>query len=231
MQVNNRQGASRAPSMTVRGVKLSFARRNRPFSMQIPRLDLAAGGRYLVEGASGSGKTTLLHLLGGLVRPDAGAVLIDDLSLYSLSEGERSRWRRRELGLVFQTLNLVDHLTPLENVMLCGTGTTRERRAAATGALAAVGVGDQGDAPTAALSLGQRQRVAVARVLAARPRLILADEPTSSLDADNAAQVMNLLLSAAGDATLVVVSHDARLRRRFTDILGIEDIMRVEATP
>jgi putative ABC transport system ATP-binding protein len=173
---------------------------------QISQLKIPFGSHILIHGPSGVGKTTLLHLLAGLFVPDDGHVYVGDHNLSKLSDPVRAQLRRQHFGIVFQKLNLLEHLTGFENIMLAEERSTTESRKRAEQALAQVQMSSARDQLSATMSLGEQQRVAVARVLARAPEIILADEPTSSLDADKAAK----------GKTLIVVSHDERIRPHFT---------------
>jgi putative ABC transport system ATP-binding protein len=180
----------------------------------VKSLRIDSGLRVLIHGASGIGKTTLLHLIAGLFLPDSGSVEVGGSNLCLLNDHQRSRLRREHLGIIFQRLNLIDHLDAIENVML----PLRDRRTArerAVNALKVVNMAGLLRERVANLSLGEQQRVAVGRVLAGKPALILADEPTSSLDERNAEAVMDALFDASEGSTLIVVSHDHRISRRF----------------
>ena len=176
-------------------------------------LEVQAGEFVAVIGPSGSGKTTLLGLLAGLERADAGSICILGHDLARLSTTERARLRRSRIGVVFQTFGLVASLRAGDNVALPlaldGVGEV-ERRASATRALDEVGLANAYDARIDELSGGERQRVGVARAIVANPSLILADEPTGSLDDENAAAVLSLLIDAARPrgASLLLVTHD-----------------------
>lgn len=189
---------------------------------RLKRLALESGSQLLIHGASGKGKTTLLHLIAGLLKPRHGTVALGPHPLHTLSDSARARIRLNHIGFVFQKLNLIDHLTCEENILLCGASA-----AAAKAALAQVQMQERARDLCVKLSLGEQQRVAVARVLAANPAVILADEPTSSLDASNAHFVMDALFAASKTgSTLVVVSHDERLRSRFTRALNFDELVR-----
>ena len=176
-------------------------------------LEVRAGEFVAVVGPSGSGKTTLLGLLAGLERADAGIICVLGHDLARLSATERARLRRSRLGIVFQTFGLIASLRAGENVALPlaldGLGEA-ERRSRASAALDEVGLGNAYDARIDELSGGERQRVGVARAIVARPTVILADEPTGSLDDENAAVVLGLLIVAARSlgASLLLVTHD-----------------------
>ncbi len=194
---------------------------------------LAPGQVAAVWGPSGSGKTTLLNLIGGLLRPDAGAIRVAvsdapgrtrDIAVHALSSAERLRYRRRHVGFVFQFLNLLPTLTVEENVLLPlelnGLG---DRADAALRRLAALGIADLGQRFPDALSGGEQQRVAIARALAHAPALVLADEPTGNLDADNAARVADCLWDQVRDAgaALVLATHNERLAQRADTVVGL----------
>lgn len=193
--------------------------------LEVPALRLPAGAATGVRGASGAGKTSLLHVLAGIERPAAGRVRWGEAEVSAWPEGARDAWRRRHVGLVFQDFHLADGLDARGNVLLPlwfeRLHPPREMRERADALLAAVGLPDPA-ARVEAMSRGERQRVAVARALLRRPGVLLADEPTASLDAEAAAGVGALLLDAAreGGATLVVATHDPalldRLPRRWT---------------
>jgi putative ABC transport system ATP-binding protein len=190
-------------------------------------LDVQAGSSLAITGSSGCGKSTLLGLIGGLEVPTAGQVSIGDRQISSLPERERARLRRDELGFVFQADNLQPFLTALENVglQLALTGS-RNGYGRARELLGELGLEGHADKLPDQLSGGQRQRVAIARALVHRPRLILADEPTGSLDEDNSHAIVDLLLAAqraAGGATLVVVTHDPAVAARLERTVRLRD--------
>jgi len=193
--------------------------------LRINDLNIHPGSRVLIHGPSGAGKTTLLHLIAGLFLPNEGEVAIGGTRLSQLSDGERCEFRRKHFGIIFQSLNLLDHLTCEENILLsCGGGS--DARASARRALGQVNMQDYDKRYAAHLSIGQRQRVAVARVIASRPLFVLADEPTSSLDDVNCSAVLDALLAVADKrTTLVVVSHDQRIKDRFSTHLDIQEFV------
>lgn len=176
----------------------------------------------MVKGPSGAGKTTLLHVLAGLLEPNEGEVRLDDQDLKKLSNNQKTALRDNLVGLVFQRLNLIDHLTALENIRLVlGTGKADKKRA--EDALDKLFLSHRQGTVAAKLSLGEQQRVAVARALVKSPCLILADEPTSSLDGPNKDAVMHALFAAqTAGATLLVVSHDDRLEKDFEKSLTLQ---------
>lgn len=208
----------------VRGLRHRYAGQT---VLDLPELDVEDGARWLLLGASGSGKTTLLHVLAGLLRASEGTVEVDGHALASMDEAARDRWRGRTVGVVFQRLHLFETLTVRQNLALAqrlaGAAPDPGRIAELLGRL---GVSDKANAYPAALSTGQRQRVAIARAVVHRPRLLLADEPTASLDDARAAQVADLLAQEAdaAGATLVVATHDRRLQGRFGHVLTLDAV-------
>lgn len=185
---------------------------------RLPAMSLAAGDASLLVGASGSGKTTLLLAIAGLVERIAGTIAIDGEDVARLPVRQRDRHRGRTIGLVFQDLHLVPGLAAIDNLLLApfasGNAADRDRAGAL---LDRLGVLDHASMPAEKLSRGQAQRVAIARALMMRPRVILADEPTASLDDEACATVLGLLTETAreSDAALVIATHDARVRSRI----------------
>jgi putative ABC transport system ATP-binding protein len=192
-------------------------------------LAIAPGEFVAIMGPSGSGKTTLLGLLAGLDRPTRGTIHLDGADLGALSEDARARMRVEKVGFVFQTFQLMPTLTALENVLVPielrgrATGNGRAAEARARQLLERVGLGDRMDHYPAQLSGGEQQRVGLARAFAAEPRLLLADEPTGSLDAETGRAVIDLLVALNRDAgtTLVLVTHDPALAARARRVIRI----------
>ena len=186
--------------------------------------EVNAGEAVAIVGASGSGKSTLLGLLAGLDTPSAGQVSLDGHDLFALDEDGRARLRARMVGFVFQSFQLLGGLTALENVMLplelAGRADAPE---AARAMLARVGLAARLDHYPKHLSGGEQQRVALARAFVVRPKLLLADEPTGSLDAASGAGVIELMLGLNHDfgTTLVMVTHDEQLARRCRRIIRL----------
>jgi putative ABC transport system ATP-binding protein len=178
-------------------------------------LDVRAGECVVLLGPSGSGKSTLLNMLGGLLRPSAGRVLLDGVDLCALSPAARVRLRREKVGFVFQSFHLVPYLTAAENVAVAldlRAGGKVSVREAAVALLARVGLGDRADHLPDELSVGECQRVALARAVAGSPKAILADEPTGNLDPAAAAVVAEHLRRFSQEgAAVVVVTHDPQL--------------------
>jgi len=202
--------------------------------MAIPSLNVERGGKLFISGPSGSGKTTLLNLAAGLIVSKSGRIMIGDRDMAKLSGGARDRLRADAIGLIFQQLNLIPYLSPVQNVCL-STRFSRARHARAgtdpvkkarelLGAMGMHGTVVEGRA--AELSIGQQQRVAAARALIGQPTLILADEPTSALDGLSRDQFMTLLFSQAEEcgAAVVMVSHDLGLAANFDTMVQLQDI-------
>jgi putative ABC transport system ATP-binding protein len=213
--------------------------------IDVPELFFSDAEQSALIGTSGSGKTTLLHLMAGILTPDEGSVLfgydpthratpggdgVVDLS--QLSEPQRDEFRGRYIGYIFQTHHLLGGFTALENVLLGMTFTGRGHdRAWAEHLLAEVGLSDRLNFRPQKLSVGQQQRVAVARALANRPRLVLADEPTGALDAANAQQVLELIRKLCGEiqSSLILVTHDLDIAGQLSRVLKISEINRAAA--
>ena len=190
-------------------------------------LDILSGTLWVVMGPSGSGKSTLLHLLGGLDRPTAGHIEVNGQALETLDENALAVFRRRAVGFIFQSFNLISSMTALENVafpMRFARVRRRERQARALELLAKVGLEDRALHRPTELSGGQQQRVAIARALVNNPQLILADEPTGNLDSASGFGIMQLLseLHQSG-RTVVVVTHDQRMTHLSTNTVRLLD--------
>jgi putative ABC transport system ATP-binding protein len=189
-------------------------------------LEIEAGSRVAIVGPSGCGKSTLLGLLGGLERPTQGRVWFGDLELSALSEPRRAELRRRSIGFVFQSYDLLPFLTARENIEFqlaltgAATGNGRSREL-----IERLGLAEHAEKLPDQLSGGQRQRVGIARALAHRPALILGDEPTGELDSESSTAAMDLLLEAQKDigATLIVVTHDVAVAARLDRLVSLRD--------
>jgi putative ABC transport system ATP-binding protein len=191
--------------------------------LRIPHFELGAGQQVAVRGESGLGKTTLMHIIAGILVPDSGFVAVGGAEVTGLSEAGRDRLRAERLGYVFQTFNLLQGLSALENVMLglaFGRGADPE---AALEALTRVGLAERARHLPRQLSTGQQQRVAVARALANRPCLILADEPTGNLDTARGRKIVQLLRDSAASlgSALLVASHDPEVLGSFEQVVDL----------
>ena len=190
-------------------------------------LEICQGDFVSIVGPSGSGKSTLLLMLGGMLSPSLGRVEIDGESIYDLAPDERATVRRQKVGFVFQTFNLVPYLSALENVQiplfLAGLGES-EQQERASRLLSRLGLGDRLQHKPLELSVGQQQRVALARTLANDPPIILADEPTGSLDPETSAQVIAFLEQMNEEGrTVVVVTHDPKVAQKAKRSLKLDD--------
>jgi ABC-type lipoprotein export system ATPase subunit len=198
---------------------LSFAYPGGPAIIDIPSLTLARGEQLLLTAGSGAGKSTLLHLIAGLMDPLRGTISIDGQRIHDFHGARRDLFRGRHIGMIFQTFNLLLGFSALENVMaalMFSSIPTSEHRGRAAALLAHLGI-DRQHARPGDLSVGQQQRIAVARALACDPVLVLADEPTASLDPENSGAAMDLIqnLCREKNAALLCVSHDPSMKDRF----------------
>jgi len=196
--------------------------------VRVARYELARGEQALLRGSSGSGKTTLLSLIAGLLEPTLGRVEVAGRDIHALRGAARDRFRGRHIGMVFQTFHLLHGFTALENVLASLMFTDlprREHGPRARALLADLGI-DRVDATPDTLSVGQQQRVAVARAIAGNPTLVLADEPTASLDPRSAAIALELLTSACASAgaALLCVSHDPASAGAFARVGDLADL-------
>ncbi len=190
-------------------------------------LEIDKNGLGVIMGPSGSGKSTLLYLIGGLDRPTSGKIQVGGNSIENLDENFLASYRRQTIGFIFQSFNLIQSMTALENVefpMQFARVPRSRRRDKATELLRQVGLEDRSHHRPAELSGGQQQRVAIARALVNDPQLILADEPTGNLDSASGASIMELLSELhLGGRTVVVVTHDPRMERFATHIIHLLD--------
>ncbi|MBX3422851.1 MAG: ABC transporter ATP-binding protein [Pirellulaceae bacterium] len=195
--------------------------------LDIPQYRLAAGEQAVLIGQSGGGKTTLLHSIAGLLAVDSGTIELDGIEITRLSEQGRDRVRAAKLGYVFQTFNLLPGFTALENVRLGMTfASGKHDLARAKELLDRVGLADRLGHKPAALSVGQQQRVAVARALANQPRLLLADEPTANIDPANQQKIIDLIRECcqAEQIALLVVTHSMQIAQQFDRVDRLEAI-------
>lgn len=214
-----------APALLVQDLRVT-SRQGRVL-LEVPRLEVPAGQGVALRGPSGAGKSTLLHVLAGLLRPVRGRVAWGGQDIAGLTEDARAAFRRHSFGLIFQDANLFEELSALGNAALAGAFAPRAERAAlrqrAADWLARLGLGATGPRTVDSFSGGERQRIAVARALAADPPVILADEPTAALDRAHADALGADLAALAGPRTLIVVTHDAALAARMTRQITLAD--------
>jgi ABC-type lipoprotein export system ATPase subunit len=200
--------------------------------LDVPRLEVAAGEQVVIRGRSGGGKTTLLNVIAGLATANEGRVVIQGTDVGRLPEVARDRFRARHIGFVFQTFNLLDGFSALENVLLGMTFTgQRKDTARATELLGRVGLAHRLTHKPAALSVGEQQRVAVARALVNRPVLLLADEPTANIDPAHQQQVVELLRGVCRDekVAMLLVTHSPEVAGQFERVEHLEELNRVMA--
>lgn len=187
---------------------------------------------YGMKGESGSGKTTFLHLLAGILKPDKGTIILDGQEVSRLNEGARDRLRAESIGYVFQSFHLLQGFTCLENVLLAMSFLKQAKKPWAKELLERVGLTQRMHYYPRQLSIGQQQRVAVARALANRPKLVLADEPTGNLDPKNGQKALSLLkeLCQENGSSLLLVSHEEKVIESFENQIKWEDLNQVPAS-
>jgi putative ABC transport system ATP-binding protein len=223
------------PLVEIRNLTKSFRKGDEVITpLENVDLDVEAGDFISMMGPSGTGKSTLLNLVSGIDRPDAGTITVDGVEITKLSRGKLADWRAANLGYIFQTHNLVPVLTAYENVelpTLLLPITAAERRSRVALALEAVGLSDRGNHYPRQLSGGQEQRVGIARAIVAHPTVVVADEPTGSLDAATSDQIQDLLhrLNRELGITLLMVTHDPAVAAIATRRLHLDRGQIIEA--
>jgi ABC-type lipoprotein export system ATPase subunit len=218
--------ASDPPLICLRSVTGTYQTKAGPV-LAIDKLscDIERGSALCVIGRSGSGKSTLLDMIGTLMRPSSGEYSFEGQSISGLSAPELAALRNRHFGFVFQSFHLLSHLTVLQNVTLPGHyGEAENLTERGMALIKSLGLEGLEDRYPPQLSGGQQQRVAIARALVRDPAVILADEPTGSLDSDTANEVLDLLMGTVGTKrTLIVVTHDQKIARCFDNVLELID--------
>jgi putative ABC transport system ATP-binding protein len=217
--------------LEIRGLQKAFVPPDgtRPVPVvDIPEFRLEAGEQVALSGTSGSGKTTLLHLIAGILSADAGTIRVGNAEMTALSEAHRDRLRADSIGYIFQTFNLLQGFTCLENVLLGMSFGPGANPVHAESLLRRVGLGERLGYLPRQLSTGQQQRVAVARAVANRPKLVLADEPTGNLDPANARQALALIreICTESNAALLLVSHDPAVLETFSRVVPLAELNR-----
>ena len=221
----------------LRDVQKSYSRGEQSvLACAVDRLDIEPGEQVALIGRSGTGKTTVLHILAGILRPDRGEIQVAGEQLDQMGEAARDRHRGRNIGMVYQTFNLLQPFTALENVLLgalfgCGAGGDAKERAESL--LHKVGLGDRMQHRPGELSVGQVQRVAICRALINDPQLILMDEPLGNQDQATGGQVLDMMLQIASDdkKTVVMVTHDpgsAKRMQRTVDLASLRSDLAEE---
>ncbi|MFO0906581.1 MAG: ABC transporter ATP-binding protein [Pirellulales bacterium] len=215
--------------LRIEGVKKSFIEPNGHVLpvLDIPQFELKRGEQMVLLGRSGCGKTTLLHCIAGISTVDQGAISLDGVNLVKLSEAARDRFRAARLGYVFQTFNLLPAFTALENVLLGMTFAKRRRDVTrAKQLLERVGLSHRSTHTPGTLSVGEQQRVAVARALANRPALLLADEPTANIDPSNQQKIVDLIRETCREENiaLLMVTHSMEVANQFDRVDRLEEI-------
>ncbi|MBK9990977.1 MAG: ABC transporter ATP-binding protein [Verrucomicrobia bacterium] len=224
---------SKLPAMLViRGLTKSYRAPDggQTAVVEVSTFSLGAGEQLALRGESGSGKTTFLHLIAGILAADKGRIEVEGTDMAALSESKRDRLRAEKLGYVFQTFNLLQGYTVLENVLLGMSFGPGADRVQARAILERVGLGDRLNHFPGQLSTGQQQRVAVARALANRPKLVLADEPTGNLDRRNATEALALIRETCREvgAALLLVSHDEHTLAQFENVKDFAEINQAQ---
>ncbi|HMN42010.1 MAG TPA: ABC transporter ATP-binding protein [Phycisphaerales bacterium] len=225
---------SPAPALQISGLRHRFPDGD-SWTVDIPSLSLAPAEQMLLTGGSGVGKSTLLHLIAGLIEPTEGRVDVAGRHMHALRGHARDLYRGRHIGLIFQTLNLLHGFSAVEQVMaamMFSEIPAREHRPRAEGLLKHLGI-TRMDAQPTKLSVGQQQRIAVARAVACDPALVLADEPTASLDPENAAAAMDLIQQTCREkgAALLCVSHDPAMAARFERRESLAALRTLDTAP
>lgn len=230
---------TKEPALQLQDVQFTWPGATQPV-IDIPQLQVEQGERVFVRGASGSGKTTLLSLIAAILKPQRGSIVVNAIDITAEDAPQSDRFRADHIGLVFQQFNLLPFLSVTENVQLpCKFSTTRRKKAELSGGSTAKEAERLLDAmqlpknvyskaSTMQLSVGQQQRVAVARALIGSPKLVIADEPTSALDSDARDAFLELLFNEVeqSDATLMFVSHDAALANMFDRNIDLRSLNR-----
>jgi len=220
-------------SLLLEGVRKSYIE---PDGTKLPILNvenfsLQRGEQVVLVGESGGGKTTLLNVISGITQPDAGTVKVDGYDLTSMMEAKRDRFRAERIGFVFQTFNLLQAFTALENVMLgMSFAGNSGGKAVARDLLEQVGLGHRLNHRPGMLSVGEQQRVAVARSLANQPSLLLADEPTANVDVKNQETILQLIRNACSerDVSLLMVTHSQDVAGQFDRVEKLGDFNKLE---
>ena len=193
--------------------------------IKFPNINLDYGGQLLIIGKSGSGKTSLLNILGGLLSPESGNVLVNDIDLFSLSNNKRDNFRGQQIGFVFQTPHFIKSLSVNDNLKFSQYMSSKVNQSKIDMLLKKVDLNHLKNASIQNLSEGEKQRISIIRALVNQPSIIFADEPTSALDDNSCNKVVDLLtnLSRENNTTLVIVTHDKRIKDKFPNQINLND--------
>ncbi|MCF7969114.1 MAG: ATP-binding cassette domain-containing protein [Methylococcaceae bacterium] len=220
----------------IEGLRFRYPAAEGDFTLRIPRFDLKTGERLAITGPSGTGKTTLLKLIAGIEPPLEGSIWVDGQAVHAMSDSARRRFRITRLGFIFQDLQLLEYLDMADNILhpyrinpalkLSPAVRQRLRQLAAD-----IGLEHKLGQPVTALSQGERQRVAICRAVLTQPALVLADEPTASLDPDNKLKILDVLFRTLDreSASLIAVTHDHELLGRFDRVIDFSDYHHAQA--
>ncbi|WNS42752.1 ABC transporter ATP-binding protein [Paenibacillus sp. MMS20-IR301] len=222
--------------LQIHGLKKQFKVDGRAVPiLDIPQWNVRKGEHVAITGPSGSGKSTLLHLISGIMGADSGSIVVGGTALHEMTEAKRDAFRASAIGYVLQDFHLIPSLTARQNIEIAMTSRLahKERRQIVDGWLEQVGLEGRAQHLPSQLSRGQQQRVAIVRALINHPPLLLADEPTGSLDWETADEISSLLLelSITQGHTLIVVTHDLNMANRFPRCLNIQDINGIRREP
>ena len=217
-----------APLLKITGLKKSYTDPDGQTNpvININSFELASATEIALVGRSGTGKSTFLNMICGILKPDSGDVEVKGTSISLLKESAKDRFRAKHIGYIFQTFNLLQNFTALENILIAMNFAGKVDQQKAKDILSKVGLNDRMHYKPAQLSTGQQQRVAVARALVNQPELVIADEPTGNLDPEHAATAMKLIreLCQENNAGLLVVSHDKELIATFERVENLADL-------
>jgi putative ABC transport system ATP-binding protein len=220
----------------IEGLQFRYPAAEGDFTLRIPRFDLKTGERLAITGPSGTGKTTLLKLIAGIEPPLEGSIWVDGQAVHAMSDSARRRFRITRLGFIFQDLQLLEYLDMADNILhpyrinpalkLSPAVRQRLRQLASD-----IGLEHKLGQPVTALSQGERQRVAICRAVLTQPALVLADEPTASLDPDNKLKILDVLFRTLDreSASLIAVTHDHELLGRFDRVIDFSDYHHAQA--
>jgi len=222
---------SDGPALSIRELKFRYPGDSGEWMINVPLLEVARGEQVLLTGGSGRGKSTLLYLIAGLIEANAGSIEVAGRGIGGMHGAQRDLYRGRTIGMIFQTFNLLVGFSAIENVMMGMMFTAipaSEHRSRAEKLLKRLGIERVNAAPEQ-LSVGQQQRVAVARAMACEPVLVLADEPTASLDPENSDAAMELIQGVCREngAALVCTSHDPAMKSRFARQVSLDSAASV----